>query len=102
MGHHQQLTLKRTVKNVWLRNRYNKNSRMRANAELAKIVQLDRGKVISYAREVFGNPRKAHSWLTTPNPTLHDMQPKDLLEWGSPDDVAEVFNELERIDQGLF
>lgn len=64
--------------------------------------ELSKQTLINSAREIFGNPRKAHSWLTRPNQSLHDMRPIDLLECGSEQDLREVFDELSRIDQGLF
>ena len=58
--------------------------------------------VYTFAREVFGDPRKAFSWMNTPNHTLNDMRPKDFIEYSKPEDLQIIMDELERVDQGLF
>lgn len=58
--------------------------------------------VFSRAREIFGDPRKTWSWLTTPNHLLKDMPPKEIIDYGNVDDLNMVLDELARIDQGLF
>ena len=58
--------------------------------------------VISYAREVFGDPGRAYSWMNTPNPMLKDMRPRDYIEYGNAEDLDLVLDELGRIDQGAF
>jgi len=55
-----------------------------------------------YAREVFGDLSKAHSWMTTPNRFFKGMCPKDVIEHGSTEDIRLVIEELRRIDLGLF
>lgn len=63
---------------------------------------LNKEVVLSRAREIFGDPCKTWSWLTTTNHNLRDMSPKDLIEYGNVDDLNMVLAELNRIDQGLF
>jgi uncharacterized protein (DUF2384 family) len=58
--------------------------------------------VKQHAREIFGDAKKCLSWLNRPNPILHGMRPQDLIDVGSKDDLWEVWEELDRIDQGLF
>ena len=58
--------------------------------------------VYNYAREVFGDPGKAYSWMNTPNQFLRDMRPKDFIEYGTSEDIQLVLTELSRIDQGVF
>jgi uncharacterized protein (DUF2384 family) len=63
---------------------------------------MDNAVVLSYAREVFGDVSKTFSWLNTPNSQLDGMRPKDILEIGSAEDRQKVYDELWRIDQGVF
>lgn len=58
--------------------------------------------VIQRAREVLGEPRKVYSWMNTPNSFLDGMRPRDFIEFGSPDDLQKIMDELDRIDQGIF
>lgn len=58
--------------------------------------------VNNYAREVFGEPRKAHSWMNTPNFIFKGMRPKDFIEYSTPADLQLIMDELARVDQGLF
>jgi uncharacterized protein (DUF2384 family) len=58
--------------------------------------------VNNHAREIFGEPRKAYSWMNTPNAILNGMRPKDFIEHSTPEDLQLVIDELDRIDQGLF
>jgi len=75
---------------------------MPANPKPAKVPEIGKEQVLNYAREVFGDPRKTFSWLNTPNQVFHGMRPKDLLDLGESHDIDNVFNELQRIDHGLF
>jgi uncharacterized protein (DUF2384 family) len=63
---------------------------------------LSKEAIYNYAREVFGDPRKVHSWMETPNTFLRSMRPKDFLEYASDEDMRLVFDELSRIDHGVF
>jgi uncharacterized protein (DUF2384 family) len=63
---------------------------------------MDNAVVLSYAREVFGDVSKTFSWLNTANLQLDGMRPKDILEIGSAEDRQKVYDELWRIDQGVF
>jgi uncharacterized protein (DUF2384 family) len=54
------------------------------------------------AREVFGTPSKAHSWMTTENPIMGGMRPVDFIQYGIDEDLSLVLDELDRIDQGIF
>jgi uncharacterized protein (DUF2384 family) len=63
---------------------------------------LTKDVINNYAREVFGEPKKVHSWMTTPNTFLKGMRPKDFIEYATQDDLQLVMDELGRIDQGLF
>jgi len=58
--------------------------------------------VRNYAREVFGDPGKAFSWMSTTNRALKGMRPKDLIEYANASDLQLVMDELARIDQGVF
>ena len=58
--------------------------------------------VYDYAREVFGEPGKVHSWMNTPNALLKGMCPKDFIEYSNAEDLLLVMEELGRVDQGLF
>jgi uncharacterized protein (DUF2384 family) len=75
---------------------------MPASPQRLKIPIKSKDEVLNYAREVFGDPRKAFSWLTSPNQVFQGMRPKDVIELGKAEDIYNVFNELERIDHGLF
>jgi uncharacterized protein (DUF2384 family) len=63
---------------------------------------LTKETVYSFAREIFGNPRKVYSWMDTPNILLGNMRPKDFLEHANTEDLQLVYDELSRIDQGVF
>jgi uncharacterized protein (DUF2384 family) len=58
--------------------------------------------VYNHAREIFGEPKKTYSWMTTPNPFFQGMRPKDFIECGTVEDLQSVIDELDRIDQGIF
>lgn len=75
---------------------------MQGKTGLARVPEISKEAVLDYAREVFGDARKSFSWLTTPNQILDGMRPRDIIECGNYDDITRVFNELQRIDQGLF
>lgn len=63
---------------------------------------VDKKSLYRHARDTFGNPKKTHSWLETPNSALKGMKPKDFIESGIEEDWLLVEEELDRIDQGLF
>ena len=63
---------------------------------------LTKETIHNYARQVFGNPRKAYSWMDTPNKTFRGMRPKDFIEYANTEDLQLVYDELSRIDHGLF
>lgn len=63
---------------------------------------IDKGYIYSHAREIFGGPKKAYSWMNTPNAILKGMRPKDFIECGTPEDLQVIVDELNRIDQGIF
>ena len=44
-----------------------------------KMPHAQKDDILAYAREIFGDPQKTHSWLTTPNPVFRGMRPKDLI-----------------------
>ena len=58
------------------------------------------GSVWSHAREVFGESRKAASWMATPNRFCSGMSPEDFI--GQDGGYALVMEELDRIEQGVF
>ena len=75
---------------------------MSVSADQRKKTVQNREELRQLVREVFGDLRKAQSWLDTPNPVLSGVKPKDVLESGSADDLALIYDELRRIDHGEF
>ncbi len=67
-----------------------------------KMPHAQKDDILAYAREIFGDPQKTHSWLTTPNPVFRGMRPKDLIAIGDSIDLSDVCDELGRIDHGVF
>jgi uncharacterized protein (DUF2384 family) len=61
-----------------------------------------RESILNHAREIFGEPRKVKSWMTTPNPFFRGMRPKDFIAYGNPQDLQMIMDELDRIDRGIY
>ncbi len=55
---------------------------------------------MAHAVDTFGDPAKAHAWLTTPNPVLSNLQPIEIAN--TSEGVAQVEELLTRIDYGIF
>lgn len=72
------------------------------HVRVAKTPQLTREVILDYAREVFSDPPKVYSWLTTPNQAFNGMRPRDLIDMGAAEDLLDLYEELGRIDNGLF
>lgn len=66
------------------------------------VPEITKELISNYAREIFGNPRKASSWMETPNNALRGMRPKDFIEYANAEDMQLAYEELQRIDQGVF
>jgi putative toxin-antitoxin system antitoxin component (TIGR02293 family) len=56
--------------------------------------------LMAHAVDTFGDPLKARSWLTTPNPALSNAQPIELAY--TTEGAARVEEVLTRIDYGIF
>ncbi len=56
--------------------------------------------LMAHAVDTFGDPAKAHAWLTTPNPVLSNLQPIEIAN--TSEGVAQVEELLTRIDYGIF
>jgi len=63
-----------------------------------KTVEIAR--VLSAATRVFGNPAKARLWLNTPNRSLDDAIPMDLLDSTAGRDTVE--QTLLKIEHGIY
>lgn len=61
---------------------------------------LTQAEVLAHAREIFGTEAKTQSWLTEPNQFFLGLSPLAFMTSGG--DLQEVWNELDRIDQGVY
>jgi uncharacterized protein (DUF2384 family) len=79
---------------------FGKGERTMSGREASPTLSIDY--LYGRAREIFGNPKKVHSWMNTPNLVFQGMKPKDFIEFGTDQDLQLVAEELDRIDQGVF
>jgi len=56
--------------------------------------------VLARVFEVFGDQRKAESWLKRRRPILGGMSPGQLIEAGDPDQMRHILTILGRIEGG--
>ena len=58
---------------------------------------------LNYARRsIWGSSEEAFSLAHNTNQVFRACAPKSVIELGKAEDIYNVFNELERIDHGLF
>ena len=78
--------------------RYKQDSKQFKPIHSEKIIEL--AEVTNFGVEVFGNMEKFKLWLITPNFSLGNMKPMELLKDSYGKDM--VIGELTRIEHGIF